>query len=88
MKESILRSVSPSVPLHALAEGKHGTITKLCASGGMRRRLLDIGMVEGTKIACVQKSPWGDPVAYGVRGAVIALRTRDAAQILVSPAAG
>lgn len=74
-----------SIPLHTLEEGERGEITRLCVSGGMRRRLQDIGMIEGTQIACMQKSPWGDPVAYGIRGAVIALRTRDAAQILVAP---
>ena len=49
----------------------------------MRRRLLDIGLVEGTNIECLQKSPAGDPVAYLIRGAVIALRAEDSAAVLV-----
>ncbi|MCI8302681.1 MAG: ferrous iron transport protein A, partial [Oscillospiraceae bacterium] len=32
-------------------------------------------------VAAVQESPWGDPVAYAVCGAVIALRRADARQI-------
>ncbi|MBQ1351773.1 MAG: ferrous iron transport protein A [Oscillospiraceae bacterium] len=74
-----------SIPLHTLKEGEHGTIVRLCASGKLRRRLQDIGMIEGARIGCVQKSLWGNPVAYQIRGAVIALRTQDAARILVTP---
>jgi ferrous iron transport protein A len=49
----------------------------------MRRRLLDMGLIEGTRVECLQKSPAGDPVAYFVRGAVIALRSEDSAGIWV-----
>ena len=50
----------------------------------MRRRLQDMGLVEGTEVECVLKSPSGDPTAYGVRGALIALRAEDARQVLVT----
>lgn len=50
----------------------------------MRRRLQDIGLIEGTKVKCLQKSPAGDPVAYLIRGAVIALRSEDSSNILIS----
>ena len=49
----------------------------------IRRRLLDIGLVEGTDVSCLQKSPAGDPVAYLIRGAVIAIRSEDSSQIVV-----
>ena len=49
----------------------------------MRRRLQDIGLIEGTNITCLQKSPTGDPVAYLIRGAVIALRSEDSSQVVV-----
>jgi Fe2+ transport system protein FeoA len=35
----------------------------------------------------VGRSPWGDPSAYRIRGAVIAIRRADAADILVIPRA-
>ena len=50
----------------------------------MRRRLQDIGLIEGTEVECVQKSPAGDPVAYRIRGALIALRSEDSSNILVA----
>ena len=50
----------------------------------MYRRLLDLGFVRGSTVECVGKSPSGDPSAYLVRGAVIALRSEDARGIGVS----
>ena len=47
----------------------------------MRRRLLDIGLVENTRVECVGQSPSGDPKAFLIRGAVIALRLSDCAMI-------
>ena len=63
--------------------GQSGTVTALHALGGMRRRLLDIGLIEGTTVECVGRSPGGDPAAYLIRGAVIAIRDRDSADILI-----
>lgn len=70
-------------PLTNLQEGQTAQIVSLLSKGSMRRRLQDIGFIEGTQIECVQKSPAGDPVAYRVRGALIALRTEDSANVLV-----
>ena len=56
----------------------------LLTEGGMRRRMQDIGLIEGTEVECVQKSPAGDPVAYRIRGALIALRAEDSARVLVT----
>ena len=50
---------------------------------GMRRRLQDIGLTEGALSTCLFASPSGDPRAYLVRGAVIALREEDAKTIFV-----
>ena len=40
-------------------------------------------MVDGTRVTCIQRAAAGDPTAYLIRGAVIALRKSDAAQIEV-----
>lgn len=70
--------------LHTLRDGERARVISLTMDGGIRRRLQDIGMVEGTEIACLYHSPFGDPAAYLVRGAVIALRDEDAARISVA----
>ena len=69
--------------LTSLRQGQSATVSSLLSTGSMRRRLQDIGLIEGTVVECLQKSPAGDPVAYLIRGAVIALREEDSDQILV-----
>lgn len=48
-----------------------------------RHRLLDLGIVAGTEVEAALESASGDPVAYRIRGALIALRRSQAAQIQV-----
>lgn len=63
--------------------GEKAIIKTLNVEGNMRRRLLDIGLVKNTKIECLGKSPGGDPAAYFIRGAVIAIRKADSEKIIV-----
>lgn len=69
--------------LSDLKKGQSTTVTGLLAQGSMRRRLQDIGLTAGTPVECVSVSPLGDPAAYLIRGALIALRASDAASIEV-----
>ena len=56
---------------------KCAVIINLNCKGDLRRRLLDLGLVNGTTITTVFKSPIGNPIAYGIRGTTIALRKED-----------
>ena len=58
-------------------------IKKILIDGAIRRRLLDLGLIEDTVIEVLQKSPLGDPIAYSIRGAVIALRSEITSKILI-----
>ena len=58
-----------------------GIIDNLNCSGNIRRRLLDLGLVKGTQIIPVLKSPSGDPTAYEIRKTLIALRKEDSTLI-------
>jgi ferrous iron transport protein A len=69
--------------LARLRPGEKAVVRDLQVDGDMRRRLQDIGMVDGTTVECVQRSPLGDPSAYWIRGAVIALRREDASAVQV-----
>jgi len=53
--------------------------------GMERRRLLDLGLTPGTKVAYGMGNPLGDPVAYRIRGALIALRAPQAQHIQITP---
>ncbi len=70
-------------PLSALGEGEFAEVSGISLEGTIRRRLQDIGLIEGTTVCCLRKSASGDPAAYLIRGAVIALRKRDAAGVIV-----
>jgi ferrous iron transport protein A len=65
-------------------QGQTVSVVGLTAEGLVRRRLLDLGFIPGTRIDVVHRSALGDPVAYRVRGATIALRGVDADQVLVA----
>ena len=69
--------------LNMIKIGQNAVIKQLKNEDKMKRRLFDIGLIEGTKVECVTKSPSGDPAAFSVRGAVIALRSEDSKNIIV-----
>lgn len=71
--------------LDCLPEGQSAYVTEIHNEPSMHRRLADLGLIPGTQITCLCRSPAGDPTAYLIRSAVIALRNRDAAQIQVEP---
>lgn len=56
-------------------------IAALSAVDATRRRLLDIGLTPGTRTTCLYEAPSGDPKAYWIRGAVVALRNEDAGRV-------
>jgi len=70
-------------PLCHIPIGERVTVCCLYCNGSIRRRLLDLGLVPGTGVDVLFRSPAGNPTAYRIRGAVIALRNEDAADILV-----
>jgi DtxR family Mn-dependent transcriptional regulator len=83
---------APAAPKTTLAQIAMGGrahvlgISPLC-QGTQRRRLLDLGVVPGTTIGVEMVSASGDPIAYRIRGAMIALRRDQAEWIYVEPAA-
>lgn len=73
------------ISLNDIKPGCCAVVTGISTAGSMRRRLLDIGLVEGTRVECIGRSPGGDPSAYLIRGAVIAIRAADCCGVLVRP---
>ena len=67
--------------LGELAPGECGIIKTLSGQSVIKQRLQDLGLIPGTRVICLQKSPLGDPIAYDIRGAVIALRKEDSVKI-------
>ncbi|MDN5327115.1 MAG: ferrous iron transport protein [Moorella sp. (in: firmicutes)] len=71
--------------LSNLEPGAFGEVVLLQARGLARRRLLDLGLVPGTRVEVLRRSPGGDPTAFWVRGTTIALRREEGRQVLVKP---
>jgi len=76
--------------LSVLTTGESAEVVALAVScrGAQRRRLLDLGVVPGTRITNELRGPSGDPTAYRIRGALIALRQEQASQIYVQKRQG
>ncbi len=66
-----------------LQKGESGIVTDVLAEPSMRRRFYDIGCIKGAEIRLLGVSPGGDPRAYAVCGAIIAIRAADAAHIRI-----
>jgi DtxR family Mn-dependent transcriptional regulator len=71
--------------LSTLRPGEAAAVVGLSPAcrGPERNRLLDLGIVPGSVVAIDMESPWGNPTAYLVRGASIALRREQSERILV-----
>ncbi len=69
--------------LNQIPIGSVGRVKKLVSDGSIRRRMLDLGLIYDTTVKPLGQSPSGDPTAYEIRGATIALRSEEASQILV-----
>jgi DtxR family Mn-dependent transcriptional regulator len=80
----------PGQPLTTLKPGEEAQIVALSPRirGVERRRLMDLGLLPGTSIGVEMQSAAGDPIAYRVRGALIALREAQAELISVCPDPG
>lgn len=63
--------------------GKSGIVDEINLKNHLKSKLMDMGLVKGTKIKCVLESPGGEISAYLIRGAVIAIRREDAENVLV-----
>ena len=80
--------VSADAPVMTLLDvrpGERARVTGISpgCQGSQRRRLLDLGVVRGTEIEAAFRSAAGDPIAYRIRGALIALRREQAEWIRV-----
>lgn len=82
------RSLTRARPsLASLHAGQRAVVAELdeALQGFTRRRMLDLGVTPGVAVQAEMRSAFGDPVAYRVRGALIALRRDQAEHVLIEP---
>ncbi|WP_251158402.1 FeoA family protein [Caniella muris] len=69
-----------------VAVGEACTVSRLTGSGQVRRRIMDMGITKGTRVAVRKVAPLGDPVELTVRGYELSIRKDEAARVEVVPA--
>jgi len=71
--------------LSELNPGESGIISRIEGRGEERRKLLDMGLVRGTRITVVRRAPLGDPIELLVKGYNLSLRLDEAEGVYVKP---
>ena len=66
-----------------LEQDETAAVAEVLDRGPLGRRFLDLGLIPGARVACLGRAPLGDPAAYLIAGAVIAIRRRDAGSVLL-----
>jgi len=64
--------------------GQIVTVTHLAGEGSFRRRLMELGLVPGTRVEVVGVAPLGDPLELLVRGSSLSIRRAEAEGVSVS----
>lgn len=64
--------------------GQIGHVVEVRGDRTFRRRLFELGLLPGTPVERTPQSPFGDPLSFRVRGAVLCLRRSDAQTIGIS----
>jgi ferrous iron transport protein A len=70
-------------PLTSVALGVSATIVEINLAAAAKPRLMEMGLLVGTKVELVRFAPLGDPVEIKVRGYNLTLRKSEAEQIMV-----
>jgi Fe2+ transport system protein FeoA len=69
--------------LSELKSGQESTVKEIRAAGAARRRLMEMGLVRGSKVKVLCRAPLGDPLELEIRDYNLTLRKKEADTILV-----
>jgi ferrous iron transport protein A len=69
--------------LSQLTPGQKSVVKEITNEGQSKKRVLDLGLIEGARVEAVLTGPFGDPSAYDIHGALIALRKEESSRIIV-----
>jgi Fe2+ transport system protein FeoA len=66
-----------------LGPGAVARVTRVGGQGAFRRRLMELGILPGTRLALTGIAPLGDPMELLVRGASLSIRRAEAQEVEV-----
>jgi Fe2+ transport system protein FeoA len=72
-----------AMSIASMKPGQRGVVTQTTATGALRQRLLDMGVLPETKLDVKRSGPGGHPLGIRCRGARLALRRAAASSVLV-----
>lgn len=72
------------ITLSELPMGGYGIISRLPCDDKLKKQLMNLGLICGTRIEAVCKSPSGNPCAYSFRGTLMAIRKSDTDKIIIT----
>ncbi len=78
----------PTMGLNKIRPGSQCSVVQVNASGAVRQRLLDLGLLPGVVVQVLRAAPGGDPIWIVVQGTEMALRRKEAEAVLVTASTG
>ncbi len=70
--------------LDELPVGAGGTVVEVRCERAIARRLMEMGLLPGTRVAVVRVAPLGDPIQLRLRSYSLSIRRHEAAGIVLS----
>jgi Fe2+ transport system protein FeoA len=77
--------MSESVSLAELRRGRVATVESVGGERPFRRRLMEMGLVPGTRVSVVNVAPLGDPIEIELRHGGMSIRRHEASLVSVRP---
>lgn len=77
------RQESRSMKMSELQVGDKAEVTAVKAGQAVRRRILDMGLITGTRFKVLRVAPLGDPMEIFFKGMYLSLRKNEAEGISV-----
>jgi ferrous iron transport protein A len=74
---------TPPTCLDALSVGDSATVTRVGNSRAVALRLMEMGILPGTRVVLERVAPLGDPLVVRVRGYALSLRREEARHVEV-----
>jgi ferrous iron transport protein A len=71
--------------LSQLPLGTDGTVESVHGQADLRRRLLEMGFCNHTRVTAIRRAPLGDPIEFFLRGYYLSLRKEEARWVWVMP---
>jgi ferrous iron transport protein A len=81
-----MEKLNEQTTLDRVTPGSKCRISGMKLRGPVRRRLMDMGIVNGAEIQVVRLAPLGDPMEIKIKGFLLSLRKDDAQFIFVETA--